>query len=152
MELLGAENTLNMLMRLPPEIVSKNGGVVRKALRKGSLVTLDQAKRNVQDIIARDGLDDSTGALLKALGTQRARHPEHYGANERFVVHARKAPRVRNVTPAEYGANMELGTERQTAKPWMTPAYYTTREKGAQTVIDESNRLIARIIAKMNVP
>ena len=148
-QLQGAENTLNMLMQLPPEIVSKNGGVVRKALRKGSLVTLKQAKANLQEIINRDGLDDSTGALMKALGTQRARNPERYGAGERFVVHARRAPKVKNVTPAQYGANMELGTEKQVAKPWMTPAYYSTRAQGAQTVIDESNRQIAVIVRKL---
>ena len=147
--LTGFEDTLRMLESLPPEIVSKNGGIVRKALRKGSMITVKQAKANVTDIINRDGLDDSTGALLKAIGTQRARHPEKYGASERFVVHARKAPKVKNLTPAMYGANMELGTEKQKPKPWMTPAYFTTRSQGAQMVVDESNRLIEKVIKQL---
>lgn len=149
--LTGFDKTLEMLMQLPPEIVSKNGGVVRKALRKGSLLTLNQAKVNLQAIIDKDGLDDSTGALMKSLKTQRSRHPEKVGASERFVVHPARAPKVRNMTPNQYGQLLERGDARQKEpKSWMTPAYYSTRTQGAQTVVDESNKQIAAIIQRMN--
>lgn len=144
----GLDNCLNLLMQLPPEIVSKNGGVVRKALRKGSLVTLKQAKVNLQAIIDKDANNDSTGALMKSLKTQRSRHPEKVGAGERFVVHPAKAPKVNNMTPNEYGSLLERGDSRQAAQPWMTPAYYSTRTQGAQVVVDESNKLIEEAIHK----
>ena len=149
----GLEGVLEALKQLPADIVSKNGGVVRVALRKGAVVFVKQAKQNVQRIISEDearGGDQavSTGALLKAIGTVRDRHPEQSGANERYVVKARRAPKVHNLSPAQYGRDMEFGFEHQTAKPWMTPAYYARRQEALDTVVRELKKGVDKAILK----
>lgn len=149
----GLEGVLAALQSLPAEIVSKRGGVVRVALRKGAVVFVKQAKANVQRIIAEDearGGDQavSTGALLKALGTTRDRHPELSGCNERYIVKIRKGPRVHNLTPAQYGRLIEFGDERQTAKPFMTPAYYERRQEALDTVVRELHKGVEKAILK----
>jgi HK97 gp10 family phage protein len=152
----GLEGVLAALQSLPQEIVSKNGGVVRKALRKASLPVRDQAKANVQRIIAEDhGLDptlpESTGALLQAIGTVKARNPEAQfgpGFKEAYIVKVRKAPRVRNMTPAHYGRVLEFGSEKETARPWMTPAYYATRQLALDTFVAAMTAGVAVAIQK----
>lgn len=151
----GLDGVLAALQSLPQEIVSKNGGVVRVALRKGAVVFVDEAKRNVQKIIATPnigGQDDvSTGALVKAIGAVKARHPELQGANEMYTVKARKASRVRNLTPAQYGRDLEIGTERQTAKPWMTPAYFSKRNEALEIIVSELHAGIEKAIVKATI-
>lgn len=43
----GLRGVVDTLRQLPPEMVSKNGGVVRSGLRKGALVIRDAARRQI---------------------------------------------------------------------------------------------------------
>lgn len=147
----GLEGVLAALKSLPAKVNSKNGGVVDVALRKGAAVIRDQAKRNVQGILAADAAKPgdhakSTGSLLKNIASVKDRDPQSHGASARYVVKVKKAPKVRNLTPAQYGHILEIGSEREVAKPWMTPAYYSKRQQALDTVVTELQKGIAKAI------
>jgi HK97 gp10 family phage protein len=150
----GLSQMIAALESLPASIVSTNGGVIRKALRKGAIVMVKQAKINVQAIIDADAFNPgrdhliSTGALVKAIGTVRDRDPKAHGFNETYVVKVRRGPRVRNKTPAQYGRMLEFGTEKDTAKPWMTPAYFSKRQEALDTVVAAVDKGVTEAIRK----
>ena len=142
----GLEGVLAALKSLPEEIVSTNKGVVQTALRKG-------AKLNVLLIEAADAEKPDhaatlTFALFKNIATVKDRHPEKSGANERYIVKVKKAPKVRNRTPAQYGRMLEFGSEKEQAHPWMTPAYYHRRQEALDTVVTELQKGVAKAIVK----
>ena len=75
----GLQGVLDTLKQLPPELVSKNGGPVRTALRKASVLIQKQAQANVQSIMDTPNAGgmpaESTGLLLKNIITQRIKPP-----------------------------------------------------------------------------
>jgi HK97 gp10 family phage protein len=148
----GLAGVLDMLKELPQEIVAKNGGVVRTALRKGAAPIVREWKRNIAAVIqapnkgGKDGV--STGALIKAVGVVKSRNPRASGANEMQTIKVRKRPRVRNLTPAQYIRDLEYGSERQEAKPTLMPAYYSKRQETLDTIVSELHKGIAKAIQK----
>jgi hypothetical protein len=90
-QLHGLTGVLEMLKSLPPEVVSKRGGPVKAALRKGALVILRQAALNLAratDSLASDD-SESTGLLLKNLVATRGKAP-FSGNGERYLVRVRR--------------------------------------------------------------
>ena len=64
----GLDGVLDTLKSLPAEVVSKRGGPVRAALRKGAVVIQKQEKANLQAVTVNADDPDkaaSTGLLLK---------------------------------------------------------------------------------------
>ena len=87
LKVTGLDGVLDMLKKLPPEIVSKRGGPVRAALRKGALVIQKQEKANLQAIIS--GTNDegerlSTGLLMDNVIVSRGKLDELLS---RFLAH-----------------------------------------------------------------
>lgn len=168
----GLAGVLRTLEQLPPEIVSKAGGPVKFALRKAGLMIRDRARANVDAIVAEPNIggrpSKSTGALKESIVYKRRRIKGQNGeaawvgivplkkqyANTRAN---RRKDRVGKsyvvLPPTYYGWFLEFGTERQTAKPFMRPAFESGRNEALQIFEDELKRrigLIQRKLAKQN--
>lgn len=154
----GLDDVLAKLKALPPEIVSKRGGPVRKALRKGAMVIVNEWKSQVQRVIDEPNVNaepaESTGMLKASIGATLDSKPQRHGANERYVVRPRnrRYPNTGRhvVTTAQVARLLEYGTEKMTAKPWAAPGFMASRQTALDTVVRELNEGIERIVKKMS--
>lgn len=156
----GLDGVLDTLRSLPPELVSKRGGPVRAALRKGALVILAKAKTNLQASVStpgKTGKNHSTGLLIKNLVVTRGKKPK--GSNgERFLVRVRRK-KYPNKSGESHGslatttlaaANLlEYGSSQQPAEPWIRPAYEAKKQEALDTVEAEMIRGIDRIVKRL---
>lgn len=155
----GLKGVLDTLKQLPPEVVSKNGGPVRTALRKAAVIIQKQAQANVQAIIDEPNID---GAASKSLGILKANiivqriRPPRGQKGERFMVRVRKkaypAERVgpkKGKTAVGVGTLLEQGTERRSAMPWMRPAFEAKKQEAVNVFERELPRAIDRIVKRL---
>lgn len=149
----GVDELLRKLKSLPPEIVSKRGGPVKSALRKGGIVIQKSAQNHLSAIVQKEDEDGyvSTGTLSKAIVVRRDPRPQRSGANERYrVLIARKKypDGTKTVATARY---LELGTEKRVPTPFLTPAYFASRQEALDTIVNELTRAIERIIKRLSI-
>lgn len=157
----GLDDVLRKLKSLPPALVSKRGGPVGAALRKGGNVIRKEWQDQVQRIIdepnvRHDGIDAerSTGLLKKSIVVRRDGKPWRSGASERYIVRIsnKKYPNAtgrKPVTTAQVGRLLETGTEKRQPMPWATPGYMAKRQEALNTIVRELNAGIAKAIRKM---
>ena len=154
----GLRGTLDMLKRLPPELVSKNGGPVKLALKKAAEVLRDAARANVQRIIDEPNLDEqatkSTGLLKKSIVAARGKMPPGL-KGERYSVRIRKnqkypETRGKGLTAVQIGRQLEEGTERRSPKPWLRPAFDEKKGAAVDTFVSEVNRRGQALIDKLD--
>jgi HK97 gp10 family phage protein len=148
----GLDDVLRKLRALPPEIVSKRGGPVKAALRKGAKVIADQAVQNIEAIVQKPDEDGyvSTGTLAKSVAVSRDPKPQQSGANERYRVHVRRKAYpdgTKTIATARY---LEFGTEQRPPTPWLLPAFMSKRQQALETVVTELNKGIDRIVKKLS--
>ena len=145
----GLEGVLDTLKKLPPEIVSKRGGPVKSALRKAALVIRNEAQANVQKIIDTPNLD---GERSKSIGLLKqniiaSRNPRPNFRGEGYLVRVKRKvypdSRGRRVTTSKVGTILEVGSERQTAKPWMRPAMVKAPQAVDVFVVEIRKRIAA---------
>lgn len=150
-KLQGVENTLRLLHSLPAEVVSKRGGPVKLALAKGARLLRDEAKRNLQAAIVRDG-DVSTGLLLQNVIASRGKAPTG-SRGERYLVRVRSKTypgrKGDPVTTRKTASLLEYGSDTQTATPWLRPAVQAKGAEVIRVVTDDLNRRIKLIIKKL---
>lgn len=149
----GLDDVLAKLKALPPEIVSKSGGPVKTALRKGAKVIADEAVRNIRRVTQPEEGEGyvPTGFLAKSVVVRRDPKPQRSGANERYrVLLSRKKYPGRKLGTIATGRYLEFGTEKQPAEPWMGPAYISKRQQALDTVVRELNAGIDRIVRKLS--
>lgn len=151
----GMDGVLDTLKSLPAEVVSKRGGPVKSALRKGAQVIRKQAAANLQSAI--NGMDDegqrySTGLLLKNLVVTRGKPPIG-GNGERYLVRVRrKAYPDRSgkpVTTLKTAHIMEYGSVKQAPEPWLRPAGIARAQEAVNVATAELTRAIDRIVKKL---
>lgn len=156
LKLTGLDGVLETLKQLPPEVVSKRGGPVKSALRKGALVILKQAKANLQVVTSNATASEkkeSTGLLMANVVATRGKPPP--GENgERYLVRVRRKgyPRqgkAKAVSTQKTGFWLEYGTAEQPAEPWLRPAAEAKAEEAIRTVESELVKGIDRVVAKM---
>jgi HK97 gp10 family phage protein len=150
----GLNGVLETLKQLPPEVVSKNGGPVRSALRKGALIILAQAKTNLQNVTRAADADKqySTGHLLANLVAQRAKPPSGMnGEAYRIRVRSKRAYARKGipVTAWKTGYSLEYGTVKQKAEPWLRPAAESRYQEAMQTIKSELIKGIDRVQKKL---
>ena len=163
----GLSDLQKALEELPVELVSKNGGVVLAALRKAARAIRDEARANVDRIVAEQNIggrpSKSTGALRDSIGVKRRKLESGNGERVQVGIFplskklaATKLNRRKQkvgqeyqvLPPTYYGWFLELGTERQSPKPFMSPAF--EKLKGSSVVVfrDEIAKRIKRIEKK----
>lgn len=157
LELEGLGPVLDMLRALPPEIVSKRGGPVRAALRKGAVVIFKAAQANLQQAVATSGDEGArvtTGLLLKNLVVTRGKPPAA-GNGERYLVRVRRKSYGRTdggsgkpVTTLKSAQLLEYGSSQQPAEPWLRPAFAAKAEQAITTIEVELLRAIGRAARK----
>lgn len=157
-KLTGVDDVLKMLNALPAEVVSKRGGVVKQALRKGALVILAAERVALRSAIAANGEDESTGLLEKSLIVSRGKAPTD-GRGERFLVRVKRVAydgqKIRRggkvgkrVTTLKSAQLMEYGSGHQAAQPWIRPAFKANAAKAISVVEQETLRGIDRAAKK----
>lgn len=149
----GVDDLLSKLKSLPPEIVSKRGGPVKSALRKGGLVIQKAAQAELAAIVQKPDEDGyvSTGTLSKAVVVRRDPRPQQSGANERYrvlIARRRYPDGTRTVATARY---LEFGTEYRPPTPFMTPAYFRTRQEALDVVVSDLSKSTDRIVKKLSL-
>lgn len=156
LKLSGLDGVLDTLKSLPPEIVSKRGGPVRAALRKGAVVLQKQALANLQTSLS-NAPQYSTGLLLKNVVVTRGKEPVGT-KGERFLVRVR-----RKVYPGKAGRSsggnavttlaaanlLEYGSSKQPAEPWLRPAFAAKAETAIKTIEADLIRRVNAIVAKL---
>lgn len=152
----GLAGVLDALKKLPPEVVSKNGGPVRKALRKGAMVLVHQARANfaaaVQQV-GKSGITDTTGFTEKQIIARRGKVTGAKG--ERQVVTVRGVPhpggnvfRGRPIQANDIAFLMEAGTSKQPATPWLRPAFDARAAEAISTVERELPAEVGKLARK----
>lgn len=152
-KLSGLDGVLDTLKSLPPEVVSKRGGPVKVALRKGALVILREEALNLARVTNNLSTDDAegTGLLQKSLVATRGKAPNS-GNGERYLVRVKRKTYVRKgkpVTTLKTAQLLEYGSEQQSAEPWIRPAF---NAKAAEAIFTVERELIAgvdRVVAKL---
>jgi HK97 gp10 family phage protein len=139
----GLEGLLETLKALPPEIVSKGGGPVRTALRKGGVVFQKAYIENVQLIVDQPNKDGSTPqnskTLEKAIIVSR-RKPRGF-KGEVFQVRVKRGARAPNgQTASKYGGVLEFGYEGVPAKAPMRTAFETKKDEALSTIVSEMRK------------
>jgi len=153
----GLDDVLAKLKALPPEIVSKRGGPVLQALRKGAKVVQNEWKANIRNVVTNPAAAGyaSTKTLEKSVVVVRSKNPQGKGANEAVTVLITRGkkgvyPDRDGLKAIATGRYLEFGTEHQKAEPWATPGYMSSREKALSTVVDELGKGIEKAIAKVS--
>jgi hypothetical protein len=155
---LGVDEVLSVLMNLPPEVVSKRGGPVKTAVFKAARYVRDEERIALQrslDVRREKGL--STGLLLANVVSRRSKYLVS-GKGERYVVKiSRKAyPRKDNTLTGSKPSTlksahiMEYGSKKQTATPFIMPAFNRSKEGAFKIMVDELDIGIAKVIKKLS--
>jgi HK97 gp10 family phage protein len=158
----GLEGVYRSLRAMPAEIVSKRGGPVRRALRKASLLIVNEMKANVQRIIDEPNLGgtvDASGLAIDNIVTTRQKMPGGL-KGERFKVgprlrkkYPRKSEGSQEVTVVQNLRLLETGTENRRPMPWARPAF-DSKKHAVPGIFEKELRKdlqrIAKRIAKQN--
>jgi hypothetical protein len=154
MQLSGLDGVLATLQSLPPEVVSKRGGPVKSALRKGARVIFLEAKKNLQVSVANAGDEGkrySTGLLLKNLVVTRGKKPIG-SKGERYLVRVRRKSygrKGKTVTTLQTANLLEYGSSKQPQEPWLRPAFNAKAEAAIRATEAELLRQIDRVVKKL---
>ena len=148
-DLKGIDGVLNILRRLPPELVAKNGGPVVLALKAGARKIYKPAQSRLEQVT---DTERSTGLLEKSLVVRRGKAPKS-GRGERVIIRVRKKvyPRksIKDVTTLKTAHLLEYGSNKQTAEPWLRPAFNAHARDAIDTatasLVTQLNTLVARL-------
>jgi hypothetical protein len=153
-KLTGLDGVLDLLKSLPPEIVSRQGGPVKTALRNGARVIQREAALNLARATGSLSEDnsESTGLLLKNLVVTRGKEP--IGTKgERFLVRVRRKSYQRKgkpVTTLKTAQLLEYGSSQQPAEPWIRPAFASKAVEAIKTIERDLLIGIDRVVKKLS--
>jgi HK97 gp10 family phage protein len=157
LKVTGLDGVLDMLKKLPPEVVSKRGGPVKAALRKGALVIQAEEKKNLLAVIARtdDQIErQATGLLLDNIIVSRGKQP--IGTKgERYLIRVKRKVYPRNnneggdTTTLKTARLLEYGSSKQPPRPWIRPAAASKAQEAVDVTSQELVRRINAIVRKL---
>lgn len=157
--LTGIDNVIDLLKSLPPEVVSKNGGVVRKSLVKGANIIRNQARINLARVTktaGKTGENYGTGFSASRVITKRKLMPA--GENgERYIItvkyedypNTNNKYKKRPIKANDIAFMLEYGTSKQSAEPWFSPAFRTKAQEAINvsrsTLIKEIDKIVNKL-------
>lgn len=148
MKLQGLDNVLLMLESLPASVVSKRGGPVKSALKKGANL-IAKAERQALKATLQDPDDETTGLLQKSIIASRGK-PPNSGKGERAMVRIKRRTytdrKGKVVTTLKTAQLKEYGSSHQTAEPFIRPAFLQNAEKAIRLVETELPREIDKVV------
>jgi HK97 gp10 family phage protein len=157
LKVTGLDGVLDMLKKLPPEVVSKRGGPVKAALRKGALVIQAEEKKNLLAVIARtdDQIErQATGLLLDSIIVSRGKQP--IGTKgERYLIRVKRKVYPRNnneggdTTTLKTARLLEYGSSKQPPRPWIRPAAASKAQEAVDVTSQELVKRINAIVKKL---
>jgi len=153
MQLHGLTGVLETLKSLPAEVVSKRGGPVKAALRKGANVILKAEKANLRAVMGHRTNGErqlSTGLLLKNLVATRGKPRGVNG--ERYIVRVKRKnyPRKgKNVSTVKVAQLLEYGSSKQPAEPFIRPAFNAKAAEAIRTIEIELVKGVKKVAAKL---
>lgn len=153
LRLTGLDGVLDLLRQLPREVVSKRGGPVKTALRKGALVILREEALNLARVTNNLDTDEQEGTnlLASSLVATRGKAPSS-GKGERYVVRVKRRTYLRKgkpVTTLKTAHLLEYGSEKQPAEPWIRPAVNAKAVEAIHTIERELLAGIDRIVRRL---
>lgn len=155
LKLKGLDGVLETLKSLPPEVVSKRGGPVLSALRKGARVILKQEQSTLRTITANatvTGKRESTGLLLKSLTTKRGKAPAG-GNGERVLITTKRlmypGRKGEQVSVRKTGQLLEYGSHKQPAESWVRTAFAAKAREAVATTETELVKGIDKLVKKL---
>jgi HK97 gp10 family phage protein len=151
MQLHGLTGVLETLKSLPAEVVSKRGGPVKSALRKGANVIL-KAEKMALALTLTDPNDETTGLLLKSLSARRGKPPPGM-KGERYIVGPRRKSypnrKGKRVTTGKTASLKEYGSQHQKAEPFIRPAFNAKAAEAIRTIETELLIGVEKAAAKL---
>lgn len=157
-DIQGLDDVLKRLQELPKEVVQKRGGPVRKVARNAVHIIRDQARRNVERIIATPNIggdDESTGRLVESIRTVKGRSHKTLNGERYMMLIPRRSrypisQRTKTGMPvAMVGRMLEYGTARRQPMQWARPAFHAKKGEAVQYVQRELPREIDKVVKKL---
>jgi HK97 gp10 family phage protein len=152
MQLTGLNGVLETLKSLPAEVVSKRGGPVKSALRKGANVILKAEKANLRAVMGHEVDGEkrlTTGLLLKSLIATRGK-PKFKG--EWYIVRVKKKKYQRkgkDVSTVKVAQLLEYGSSKQPAEPFIRPAFTSKAAEAIRTIERELIAGVDKVVLKL---
>lgn len=175
--LQGADGLLRTLQMFPKEVIGAGKtGPCAKAVRRGAIVIMRQAKRDFRKAVAlpgKSGITDSSGFTESKIFVKRLQ-PKNGVRGERYIVSVIPKPHPSNKLirrksrsmgkrkkrggpkPRLTGANdvafiMEYGSKNQPATPWLRPAFMSKRDEAVTTIISSLSKDLAKIWRRLGL-
>lgn len=162
-EVRGLSQMLKNMEKLPRELTSKNGGIVRSAL----FVAVKRVRNRARLLAPKPGANPySEGVTEKNIIAVRDRDPRASGASERYIITVRKKlwgrkakqKAVRKTSgkidyrrsgDAFYWIFVELGTRLMKAMPFLRPAFEQEKSAAVDDFKGAVVKGIRRVVRKM---
>jgi len=159
MNISGLDNVLKTLQSLPPEVVSKRGGVVRQSLAAGIRVIQKEARKNLVRATSTSGktnISYGTGLTAKNVVYKRKNMPNGI-RGERLVMtvaykrHPLFTTQYRNkpIKFNDIAFMLEYGTVNQQAEPWLRPAFLAKKQEAYDKVQADLLKRIDKVTNKL---
>ena len=150
----GMTEALRMLESLPYELVTKRGGPVKLALKKGAMLIRDEEKQRLRALLNEQGTNETSGLLVDNIIASRGKKPAD-GNGERYVVRVR-----RKIYPPKQGEKesrstikiaqiFEYGSKHQRARPFIRPAFEATAQKAIEVIREDLLKRIDKVVNKL---
>lgn len=147
----GLDTALDMLMRLPENVVSKRGGPVKLALKKGAILIRNEEKARLSALLNEMGRDETTGLLYKNIIASRGKKPTNF-RGERYIVRVKRKLYTKNggkpVTTLKTAQIFEYGSEKQQPRQFIRPAFASKAEEAIRVIRDDLLKRIDRLVNK----
>lgn len=158
LDIQGIDSVLETLKRLPPEVVSKRGGVVKQAVAAGARVIRNEARKNLIKVTSSAGKTGiSYGSGLTGKNVVIRRKNLKGGENgERYIVTVAYKPhplykslyKKRPIKFNDIAYMLEYGTSKQAAEPWLRPAYDLKKKEAMDKMQSDLIKKIDKIAQK----
>jgi hypothetical protein len=152
-DIRGLEGALDILKRLPAELVSSKGGVVLTGLRKGATLVRKAWQAEVQRMVDEPNIAGhykDIGLYKKSIGAKRVRNPKKYGCDEMVRVRVKAGAYPDGDRVAMVAGILEHGYEHMVAKAPFRKATDTIGQTVADAVVKGINDGIEKVIKQLD--